>query len=207
MKTLHIIALTLIAVSLAMAPSALAQDARPGFYTALEFGSVAYSLDDKVEDRLGELGLNLSDEGNGGGLAVGYLFDRDFALELGFTGRDLSTGDPAIDAALVQLNVEVIAPLKPGMRVSPYVAGQLGATVIGFQGDRVQDRAFVGASMGLGGGVGVQLSDHFGLDFSYRASVVDFKEESLEVDGGTETIDLEGSGRIHSWGMRVVYSF
>lgn len=182
--------------------------ARPGWYLGLATGGAALSLDDAVEERFADLDLDLSRTGTGGGIFVGYSFSNRLNLELRVSGREFSTGRDDIDAHYGELVLEVVAPLLPEARVSPYLAGSMGGAGLGFEGRGIEDRTLVAVQAGFGGGVEVHLSRRFALDFQYRVAVQRYEDEVLELeDGSEETLDFDGSGVSQLWGMRVVFSF
>jgi opacity protein-like surface antigen len=181
---------------------------RPGFYLAADIGGAAYSLDDAIGDRLDEDVIDLSDSGNGFGLALGYSWRNEFALELQAFGAALSTGNTDIDAGLGQFDLAFRAPLLPRSRLAPYLEAHLGGTVLGLEGDGINDRAVFGGTTGVGGGLEVHLGRRWALDFGYRFSLVSFQEETIErADGGDEDFEIDGTGHVHRLVLRTVFSF
>ena len=216
-KTLQLLALL---VALALVPgSALAQDEvvddenrpgakRPGFYLAADIGAAAWSLDDAVSDRFEESGIELADHGNGFGMALGYSWRNEFAMELQFFGTAASTGSTDVEAGLGQFDLAFRAPLLTRSRVAPYLEAHLGGTVLGFSGDAVEDRAVFGGHTGVGAGLEVHLGRRWALDFGYRFSLVSFQEETIELaTGGYDDVDIDGSGQVHRLILRTVFSF
>lgn len=200
-------------ILLAAAPSAAAGSddagaARPGWYLGLGVSGSHLGLDDAVEARFSALDVDLSSTGQGGSLFVGYSFGNRFLLELNLRGANMSTGTTDIDAGVGSIEVVAIAPLMPESRVSPYLLGSLGGGALVFSGDGIDDQSLVAAQTGVGAGVSIPLSRHFGVDFEYKIAVQHYQQEVLTLSSGADrTIDFEGSGVSQSWGMRVVFSF
>lgn len=211
---LILLALLTVVPGLALAQDEPADDEnrpgvkRPGFYLAADLGGATWSLSDEVTDRFEQVGIDLADHGNGFGLALGYSWRNEFAMELQAFGAAASTGNADVDAGLGQFDLAFRAPLLTRSRLAPYLEGHLGGTVLGLSGDAIEDRAVFGGSTGVGGGLEVHVGRRWALDFGYRFSLVSFQEESVDVaGGGTETVDIDGTGRVHRLIMRVVFSF
>ncbi len=182
--------------------------ARPGWYLGVGVGAANLSLDDAVESRFSSLNLELSDTGQGGSIFVGYSFHNRLNVELTLLAREFSTGRNDIDASLGALDLQVIAPLLPEARVSPYLAGSAGAGALAFSGAGIDDKGLVAGQVGIGAGLEVQVSRRFAVDFHYRVMVQHYQQEVLTLrDGGDSTIDFDGSGLLQLWGMRLVFSF
>jgi opacity protein-like surface antigen len=181
---------------------------RPGFYLGLDVGGIAFDLDDVVSDRFTSRGVVFSDNANGGGLAAGYSWRNEFALELQFFGADVSTGRTDLDAGLTQAAIAFRVPLLPSHRLAPYLGGHLGGVALRFSGSTIGDQAVLGGSTGLAAGMEVHLGRRWAVDFGYQFSLVDFQREAIDVSGdGTEEFDIEGTGRLHRWAIRTTFSF
>ena len=181
---------------------------RPGFYLGIDFSGATYDLDDAVMERLTENGIDLSASANGGGFIVGYSWRNEFNLELQMLGANVNTGNPDVDAGLGQFNIGVHVPLLPKHRVAPYLSGHLGGTVLGFGGDAVENVSVYGGNTGVGAGVEVHLGRRWALDFGYQFSLIDFQGETIELSTGQEReVEIDGSGRMHRWAIRTVFSF
>ncbi len=181
--------------------------ARPGFYTALELGGSSLDLDAVVDQRLSDLPFALSQDGGGAELAIGYSFGRSFGLELVLGGRDLAADLDGASATLGEVLLEARAPLRTHGRVVPYLSGHLGGMALEVSGNGFADRTLSGAVSGIGAGTEIHLSRRWAMDFGYRFSLIDFENETLDTIDGEREIDLDGAGRVHRWGMRMVYSF
>ncbi len=181
---------------------------RPGFYLSADLGGLVYDLDDAVSDRFTQNGIDLSDHANGFGLALGYSWHNEFALEIELYGAGVSTGTADIDAALVKFDLIFRVPLLKRQRLAPYLEGHLGSTGLGFEGSGVEDRVVYGGHTGAGAGLEIHLARRWALDFGYRFSLVSFQEESIELrNGGTDEIEIDGTGRVHRWVMATTFSF
>ena len=181
--------------------------ARPGWTLSAGLGGASLDLDDSVTDRLDPLGFTLTERGSGVDFAVGYSFSDQLSLDLRLSGRSLGTGRDDIDANFAQFMLEVSAPLQPRARVTPYVTGGVGAAALILMGDEIDDRALDAGQLSFGGGLEVRLSARFALDLHYRAGVLSFQNENVDLAQGDETIEIEGQGISHSWGLRTVFSF
>lgn len=181
---------------------------RPGFTLAVDVGGIHYDLDDQVTDQFLAQGIDLSTDGGGGGLVFGYSWRNEFALELAVFGAGLGTGRSGVEAGIGQFEVGFRVPLLTRHRVAPYLSGHLGGTALGLSGDAVEDTAVVGGSTGIGTGIEVHLGRRWAVDFGYRFSLVNFGEGEVELaDGSEQTIDLDGTGRVHRWAVRTTFSF
>lgn len=180
---------------------------RPGFYLGLDVGGAAYRLDDSVEDRFTAQGIELSNNANGIGIAVGYSWRNELALELQLFVAPVSSEGKDVEAGLAQFDLAVRAPLLPRRNVSPYLEGHVGGVALGFSGDAIEDQGVYGGSTGLGTGVEVHFARHWAVDLGYQFTLVDYRRASIDVAGSTSEIDIEGGGQIHRLVLRTVFSF
>jgi hypothetical protein len=181
--------------------------ARPGPYVTLGFRSFGLDLDRLVTDRFADLDMDLGDTARGAGLAIGWSWVSDFALELRASAGEVETANRDIEALFVQLAVAARAPLMPEARVSPYLEAELGISALGFIIDSREERVFSGGHNGLGAGVEIHLHRHWALDFGYQFSLIDFERETFTAPRGDREVELEGKGRAHRVEVRTVLSF
>lgn len=205
-------AVLLLCVSAASADAPADDDSRPGskrpgFYIALDLGAAAFDLDDLVQTRFEDLDLELSESANGGGLALGWSFRDELALELQLFGGEVSSDRSDVEAALFQADLALRLPLRPRERVSPYLEGHLGTSGLVFSGDAIDNRVVFGANTGIGVGTEVHVGRRWAFDLGYRFSIIDFRREAIETRDGDREFDIEGTGLVHRVVIRTVFSF
>lgn len=176
-----------VALALTMLTPALASAQR------IELGPfVGYRFGGDFERRIDgfdsfDTGLEIED-GDSVGLTVGFNLNRSMQIELMYSRQDgrlndnLLPGDALFDELRALLDVEVeyfhagfVYQWTPG-QVEPFIGISVGATR--FSSDPLNDEAAF-PSLGLGGGVKVMLTEHFGVRLDGRGffTLIDSDDE------------------------------
>lgn len=193
----------LFALALAATPGSAAEEI--GLHASLGFGAGHLGFSPRLESGLAEGGVHLDSDATGGQLRLGYIFNPRFQLDLVFSGLGLETGDPDLEAGYGEARLEVLTYLKPEGPVRPYLTGSIGGGVLGVGPDD-EDQQEIGASVSsFGGGLDMQLSDHWNLAFDYRYGILDFERKALELP--LDTVMLDGTATSHTWGARFEFGF
>lgn len=181
----------------------LAEPALDGRGVHLAAGFIGHRLDlqDDAYDALYKAGVDLARDGLGMELLAGYRFGPRLSLNLRLATSTHDTGRADLEAGFGLGMLEVLAHLRPGDRVQPFLSGGLGGGGIVLSPDHGEDVTLEGAAFAAGGGVDVLLSDRWTLGFAYRAAVIDYEAGTIDLPGSAP-VTFRGAGLAHEFGFR-----
>ncbi|MEZ4648364.1 MAG: outer membrane beta-barrel protein [Candidatus Eisenbacteria bacterium] len=198
-----------ISLALALGLCSLAWASAPalanGFHVGLGFGAGHLDLSDQLESGLAEGGVSLDPDAEGGFLRAGYTFNPHLQVDLVFSGLDLETGDPDVEAAYGEARIEVLSRFKAEGSVQPYIAGSVGGAFLGVGPDDDDLEELEGSVASFGGGVDFAVSRRWTVGFDYRYGVVNFERDEVDLPLGP--MELDGSATNHTWGARFEFNF
>lgn len=204
-KTVLLI-LTLTATVLSTVHPTRAAANEAGFFATLGLGGVHLDLHDTARSSLSEAGVTVGTTGLGADILAGYRFGRHISLGLRVTGSELDTGLPGVDGTFGMFTLEVTGYLRPGSEVQPYLVGGTGGAGLGLDGGGFDNVVLDASAMHVGGGVDVNFATHWTLSFDYRASMLDFERNTIELARGPD-VEFDGSALAHLLGFRWSYRF
>ncbi|NNE10415.1 MAG: outer membrane beta-barrel protein [Gemmatimonadetes bacterium] len=172
-----------------------------GVHFAAGFIGHRLDLQDDAYDALYEAGVDLSREGLGMELLGGYRFGPRLSLNLRIATSSHDTGRADLEAGLGLAMFEMLAHLRPGERVQPFLSGGLGGGGLVLSPDKGDDVTLEGAAFAAGGGVDVLISDRWTLGFAYRAAIIDYETATIDLPGSAP-VTFRGTGLAHEFGFR-----
>ena len=181
--------------------------ARPGFYFGAAGTGTELTLDLDDASFFEGLGFEVAPEGSGGELFLGWAFGRGLALETLFTNTLHETGRQDIDANLIRVQLNAIAPILRSGRIQPYLTGGIGGSALYFNGPGIVDTFVSGTMINLGVGVDLHLMPHLALTTAYRYEVFNFKEKTVETPDLSTTVDFRGTATANVWTLGLAFSF
>lgn len=137
-------------------------------------------------------------------LLAGHRFGPRLSLNLRLATSTHDTGRADLEAGLGLGMLEVLAHLRPGERVQPFLSGRLGGGLV-LSPNKGDDVTLEGAAFAAAGGVDVLLSDRWTLGFAYRAAVIDYETATIDLPGSPTnsvfagTFESSREGALPSW--------